>query len=110
MKMSKPLNTAIAVLVLLSTVTATANADSSIKKLSKNRVMTLPIMIGQAMPGGWSSVTINESAVKKADENAVKNQRYEPRGKPRLVFRPKGRGMYPKRFIQPIKIKHHETT
>jgi hypothetical protein len=74
MKMSKSLNTAIAVLVLLSTVTATANADSSIKKLSKNRVMTLPIMIGQAMPGGWSSVTINESAVKKAAENAVKIQ------------------------------------
>jgi hemerythrin superfamily protein len=27
-----------------------------------------------------------------------KNQWYEPRGKPRSVFRPKGRGMYPKRF------------
>jgi diguanylate cyclase (GGDEF)-like protein/filamentous hemagglutinin family protein len=26
------------------------------------------------------------------------NQWYEPRGKPRSVFRPKGRGMYPKRF------------
>ena len=30
--------------------------------------------------------------------NLELNQWYEPRGKPRSVFRPKGRGMYPKRF------------
>jgi mannitol 2-dehydrogenase len=32
------------------------------------------------------------------DGNHPTNQWYEPRGKPRSVFRPKGRGMYPKRF------------
>ena len=33
------------------------------------------------------------------------NQRDEPLGKPLLVFRPKGRGMYQKRFIQGLKQK-----
>jgi hypothetical protein len=34
----------------------------------------------------------------KIDSYLLIIQWYEPRGKPRSVFRPKGRGMYPKRF------------
>ena len=48
-------------------------------------------------PREWQDLE-SEFLIQLAAQVAIANQWYEPRGKPRSVFRPKGRGMYPKRF------------